>query len=172
MKKNNARCVSVRPFGRLLVLPMALAMIGLAPETQAANYSCNWNANANGSWLTSALWSSCNGAFPNNGGGNTFDATIDINTGPFTVDLNSPVSIGTLTISQNTLNNSSMLTTSDGVTLGYAGTLRGGTYVGSGGTAVSVVSGAYGTLDGVIAARQPGTSPVRVASRTSPTAWR
>jgi hypothetical protein len=150
MKKNNARCVSVRPFGRLLVLPMALAMIGLAPETQAANYSCNWNANANGSWLTSALWSSCNGAFPNNGGGNTFDATIDINTGPFTVDLNSPVSIGTLTISQNTLNNSSMLTTSDGVTLGYAGTLRGGTYVGSGGTAVSVVSGAYGTLDNVI----------------------
>jgi hypothetical protein len=149
MKKNNARCVSVRPFGRLLVLPMALAMIGLAPETQAANFSCNWNANANGSWLTSALWSSCNGAFPNNGGGNTFDATIDINTGPFTVDLNSPVSIGTLTISQNTLNNSSTLTTSGGVTLGYAGTLLGGTYVGSGGTAVSVAPGAYGTLDNV-----------------------
>jgi hypothetical protein len=148
MKNNNARCVSERPFGRLLVLPMALAMIGVVPETQAANFSCNWNVNANGSWLTSALWSSCNGAFPNNGGGNTFDATID--TGPYMVDLSSPVSIGALTISQNTLNNSSTLTTSGGVVLGYyGGTLRGGTYVGSGGTAVSVAPGAYGTLDNV-----------------------
>jgi hypothetical protein len=148
MKKNDAQGVSARPVGRLLALPMALAMIGVVPAAQAANFACNWNANANGSWLTSALWSSCNSTHPNNGGGNTYDATI--NTGPYTVDLSTPVSIGTLTISQNTLNNSSTLTTSGGVVMNdYGGTLLGGTYVGSGGTAVSVAAYSLGTLDNV-----------------------
>jgi fibronectin-binding autotransporter adhesin len=45
------------------------------PAAEAANFTCSWN-DATASWTTVADWSNCNGTFPNNGSGNTFDATI------------------------------------------------------------------------------------------------
>src|SRR5215472_15832524 len=42
---------------------------------RAANFACSWN-DATADWTTVADWSNCNGTFPNNSGGNTFDATI------------------------------------------------------------------------------------------------
>src|SRR6516165_8278592 len=60
-------------------LGASIATLGLTCagtfNTQAANFTCSWN-DATANWTTVADWSNCNGAFPNNGGGNTFDATI------------------------------------------------------------------------------------------------
>src|ERR1700758_2163148 len=56
----------------------AIAAVGLVcaslPAAEAANFTCSWN-DATANWTTAADWSSCNGTDPNNGGGNTFDAT-------------------------------------------------------------------------------------------------
>jgi hypothetical protein len=57
----------------------AIASFGLIcagiPATKAANFACSWN-DATANWTTVADWSNCNSAFPNNSGGNTYDATI------------------------------------------------------------------------------------------------
>ena len=53
---------------------VALACAG-APAAYATNFTCSWN-NGTANWATSADWSSCNGTFPDNVSGNTYDATI------------------------------------------------------------------------------------------------
>ena len=57
----------------------SLGALGLicagGPAADAANFTCSWN-DATANWTTVADWSNCNSTFPNNGGGNTFDATI------------------------------------------------------------------------------------------------
>ncbi len=68
-------------------------MLVLAPGAQAANFSCSWT-DAGDNWTTTADWSNCNGAFPDNGSGNTYDATIS--TGSPT--LTSAISIGNVTV--------------------------------------------------------------------------
>src|SRR5262245_60953103 len=45
------------------------------PAAEATNFTCSWN-DATANWTTVADWSNCNSTFPNNGGGNTYDATI------------------------------------------------------------------------------------------------
>ncbi|MCP5249589.1 MAG: hypothetical protein H6942_13820, partial [Candidatus Accumulibacter sp.] len=56
MKNNDAHGVSVKPVVRLLVLPMALAMIGVVPDARAAPVS--WVLDADGNWATATNWSS------------------------------------------------------------------------------------------------------------------
>src|SRR5262249_43833094 len=46
-----------------------------AHAAYATNFTCSWN-DATANWTTVADWSNCNSTFPNNGGGNTFEATI------------------------------------------------------------------------------------------------
>ena len=133
------------------VAPLALlaGLLGAGPAP-AANFSCSWASGVSGSWSSAADWSTCNGTDPNNSGGNTYDATIAV-AGLYTVTLSSPVTIGTLTLnnSQATLANTSVLTTTGGVTF-QAGKIQGGTIVRSGGTtALTVAPVSNGTLDGV-----------------------
>jgi hypothetical protein len=75
----------------------AIAAVGLVcaglPAADAANFTCSWN-DAAVNWTTVADWSSCNSAFPNNGGGNTYDVTIS--TGDPT--LTTVITIGSATI--------------------------------------------------------------------------
>jgi hypothetical protein len=75
----------------------AIAAFGLVcaglPTAEAANFTCSWN-DATASWTTVSDWSNCNSTFPNNGSGNTFDATIA--TGDPT--LTTAITIGSVTI--------------------------------------------------------------------------
>jgi len=57
------------------------------------NFTCSWN-DATANRTTVADWSNCNGTDPNNGGGNTYDATIA--TGDPT--LTTAITIGSVTI--------------------------------------------------------------------------
>ena len=50
-------------------------LCAVAPTARAANFTCTWT-DASDNWTTTGDWSGCNGTFPDNGGGNTFDATI------------------------------------------------------------------------------------------------
>ena len=68
-------------------------LLVLAPGARAANFSCSWT-DAGDNWTTTADWSNCNGTFPDNGSGNTYDATIS--TGSPT--LTSAISIGNVTV--------------------------------------------------------------------------
>ena len=82
--------------GRRIVWATAVLipfLLVLAPGAQAANFSCSWT-DAGDNWTTTADWSNCNGAFPDNGSGNTYDATIS--TGSPT--LTSAISIGNVIV--------------------------------------------------------------------------
>jgi hypothetical protein len=63
----------------------AIAAFGLVcagfRAAEAANFTCSWN-DATANWTTVADWSNCNATFPNNGSGNTFDATFPRATRP------------------------------------------------------------------------------------------
>jgi hypothetical protein len=59
-------------------LPFSIAIFAfcaLAPVANAANFTCSWN-DATANWTLAADWSNCNGNFPNNSSGNTYDVTI------------------------------------------------------------------------------------------------
>ncbi len=134
----------------LVTLVSAVAVLAIsAVPAAAANYLCSWNGST-ANWSATGDWTVCNGVYPNNGGGNTYDATI-ATSGSYAVTLSSPVTIGTLTLNNSnaTLLNSSTLTTTGGVNL-QAGTLSGGTYaVTGGGTTAVALSSSYasGTLN-------------------------
>ena len=57
------------------------------------NFTCSWN-DATANRTTVADWSNCNGTDPNNGGGNTYDATIATGDPPTTT----AITIGSVTI--------------------------------------------------------------------------
>ena len=82
---------------RSLSPPIALVLVALlcagAPAAHAANFTCSWT-DAGDSWTTAGDWSGCGGSFPNNGGGNTYDATIS--TGSPT--LTSAIGIGNVAV--------------------------------------------------------------------------
>src|SRR6476646_5837532 len=67
------------PRWRLVPFAASAAILGFVhaggPAADAANFTCSWN-DATANWTTVADWSTCNGTFPNNSGGNTYDATI------------------------------------------------------------------------------------------------
>jgi hypothetical protein len=64
-----------------------------APAAYAANFACAWN-DGTANWTTTADWSGCNSTFPNNVGGNTYDATVS--SGDPT--LTTAITIGSVTI--------------------------------------------------------------------------
>ncbi len=73
-----------------------LAIWAVATAANAANFNCSWNDSSD-NWATAADWSSCNATSPDNGGGNTYDATITTPTaGP---QLTNAVTVGSVTIS-------------------------------------------------------------------------
>ena len=104
------------------------------------NFTCSWN-DATANWTTVADWSSCNSTFPNNGAGNTFDATIA--TGDPT--LTSAITIGSVTVNSP---GAWSITGTGSATL--TGNLSNGGTVALGGTAALTVSSGFtnsGTLD-------------------------
>ena len=75
------------------------AVAGVAGEAHATDFSCSYSGGG-GSWTSPADWSNCNGAFPDNGGGNTYDATLSNNA---TVALTTANTAGALTIGSGAL---------------------------------------------------------------------
>ncbi|MGH7031342.1 MAG: beta strand repeat-containing protein, partial [Stellaceae bacterium] len=71
-------------------------LFAAAPGAHAANFSCGWT-DAGDNWTTAGDWSGCNGASPNNGGGNTYDATISTGS----PSLTSAISIGNVTVNSS-----------------------------------------------------------------------
>ncbi len=148
MKKSNNR-VARRAITRaslLAILSVVSARAG------AQTYNCSWiTTSGTTSWFTPGSWQSCNSTSPDNAGATTYGATIAA-AGTYTIDLTSPVTLTALDLDASgaTLSNSSTLTVTNGVTL-QAGTIAGGTIVGTGGTAAVALSGtsAAGTLSGV-----------------------
>jgi hypothetical protein len=133
-----------------------LALLSLvSPRVEAQTYNCSWvTTTGTTSWFTPGSWSSCNSTSPDNGGGNTYNATIAVS-GTYTITVGSPVTVGSLTLDDSgaTLSNSSTITATNGVTL-TAGTIAGGTIVGTGGTGGTTAvalsgTSATGTLNGV-----------------------
>jgi len=132
---------------RFLAPPLAfLVLAGGAGSAAAANFTCGWNG-ATANWQTSADWSNCNGAFPNNGGGNTFDASLTA-AGTYTVTLSTTVTVGsvtinnsaaTLAISNGTLGLTGTLNVAAGSVLLNGGTISGGTLATSGGGTIQNV---------------------------------
>ena len=69
------RRLRARPAAFLPFSIAIFALCALAPAANAVNFTCSWN-DATANWTVAADWSNCNGTFPNNGGGNTYDVTI------------------------------------------------------------------------------------------------
>jgi subtilase-type serine protease len=106
-----------------------------APAAYAANFSCQ---STGGSWTTAGDWTGCNGTFPDNGGGNTYDATVTSGSSTLT----SAVTVGNVTIDSG----ASWFTSASGstITLNNALSNRGTTLIdasgGQGGTTFSIGS--------------------------------
>ena len=87
------RCVR-RSRDRFLPAVLALfAFLCASGPAAHAQFTCSWT-DASDNWTTTGDWSGCNGTFPNNGGGNTYDVTIS-NGEPA---LTTAVTIGSVTI--------------------------------------------------------------------------
>src|SRR3984893_18056548 len=137
-----------------------------APAAYAANFACAWN-DGTANWTTTADWSGCNSTFPNNVGGNTYDATVS--SGDPT--LTTAVTIGSVTINgpgQWDLAGTSAsatltgtLTNSGNVALDFFGS-QGGSNLTVGGTLTNTSSGTVqvGTSGGSLSA----TSTVSAAA--------
>jgi len=93
-----------------------------------AQYNCTWNTGS-GTWERAENWSNCNSTYPNNGGGNTYTATIDnssavVTTGATAVTIDS-LTVGGTNTSSLTLSFS--LTVAGDVTINSNGTISAGT---------------------------------------------
>ena len=114
----------------------ALRLLGSVPAVSLASAVCFagntvdaiWNTDAVGNWSTPGNWSS-NPTFPNNNGGNTFNAFISSAGADVTLDLN--VTIESLTLEAGRLTGDRMLTLNDSFNI------SGGTLDGSGTIAVA-----------------------------------
>ncbi|MGH8150474.1 MAG: hypothetical protein ACRETB_10955, partial [Steroidobacteraceae bacterium] len=111
------------------MLVLLASVFGIRPAL-ATNYSCVWAATTGNAWTTPANWTSCNSTDPDNGSGNTFDATIG--DGGTSVLSSASITVGNISISGSLdLQNSAALTTTSGVTVnGPSGQL----YLDTGGT--------------------------------------
>jgi hypothetical protein len=144
---------------------LVLATVLLASPASGLVINSTWNGTV-GNWSDATRWSS-NPLFPNNGGGNTYNATISAGT----VTVDTPITIdaltfsgGTLTGTQNlstqgvfnwaggTLSGTGMLTANGGLVIGV-GTyvLTGKTLVNTGTATLTHTTGATLRLDGPFA---------------------
>ncbi|MGH7101280.1 MAG: hypothetical protein ACREFJ_02700, partial [Acetobacteraceae bacterium] len=78
----------------LLVTTALWAVGGIPAPAFAGSFSCT--STASGEWTSAAIWSACNSAIPNNGGGNTYDATLANSVALTGAD--GPITIGNLTV--------------------------------------------------------------------------
>jgi hypothetical protein len=111
-------CARGIPIGRLsasAILGLAAAGGVMAPKPASAQFACA--SDATGEWTAAGIWSSCNSTYPNNGGGNTYDATVS---GSNTVTLtgtDGAITIATLALASDgvlSLQNGASLTATSG----------------------------------------------------------
>jgi hypothetical protein len=110
------------------------------PAAEAANFTCSWN-DATANWTTVADWSTCNSTFPNNGAGNTYDATIS--TGDPT--LTTAITIGSVTITSP----GAWTLTGSGAAANLSGSVANSGTVALGGTAALTVTGGFTNSGGL-----------------------
>src|SRR5208282_4040209 len=135
----------VRPLGA------SIATFGLlcaaAPVVEAANFTCSWN-DAAANWATVVDWSTCNSTFPNNVGGNTYDATISqggptlttaITIGNVTVNSGGTLGLSGGTIIDATLAGAGTMQTNTTGTLNAVTISSGSTYTSPNGTITNLV---------------------------------
>jgi hypothetical protein len=93
LRTTPAKCVR-RSRDRFLPAALALfAFLCAGAPAAYAQFTCTWT-DASDNWTTVGDWSGCNSTFPNNGGGNTYNAMIS--TGDPT--LTTTITIGSVTI--------------------------------------------------------------------------
>ena len=106
----------------LLSASAAILTVASAPAAYATNFSCQTTG---GSWTTAGDWTACNGTFPDNSGGNTYDATITSGTSTLT----SAVTVDNVTVNGDC----SIAAPGSTITLNNALTNSGGTFIDTGG---------------------------------------
>ena len=95
-------CARGIPIGRLSVsaiLGLAAAGGVMAPKPASAQFACA--SDATGEWTTAGTWSSCNSTYPNNGGGNTYDATVSGSNNVTLIGTDGAITIETLALASN-----------------------------------------------------------------------
>ncbi len=132
-----------------------------APDALAANVTSTWSAATSGAWNVNANWTNvpASGGFPNNGNGGvaTYDAVISPAGSPYTVTLNTDVTVEDLSLNSAnaTLSHTAGTLTATGAINLTAGTfqLNGGTIanttVNVGGGTLNVADNAANLLTGV-----------------------
>src|SRR5207237_10396017 len=82
---------------RAAVVCAAIPVLGALHQAGAADVTSSWMPSANGTWNNAANWNSA--FFPNNGnGGFTYSALIGATGSPYTVTLNSSVTVNDLNL--------------------------------------------------------------------------
>ncbi|MBV8120489.1 MAG: hypothetical protein JO081_11210, partial [Alphaproteobacteria bacterium] len=171
-----------------LAAVLALSWLAAAPMAQATNFICDTTG---GNWTAAADWTNCNGTFPNNGGGNTYDATITSGTST----LNSAVTVANVTVNSSGdwtasasgstigltggLSNSGLteidLGGSGGTTVNIAGTLTnsGATYIGNGGITqvTTVTAGGLSNTGSLTITGSASTQAALDIGAAAPTTW-
>jgi len=109
---------------------------------QAANFDCSWASAASGLWNAAGNWGSCNAAFPNNAGGDTFNAVINQTGADYVTTLNTSATIGTLTLDSA----NATLSHTAGTLTAAAINLNNGTYHLAGGTIANAIVDGTGGL--------------------------
>jgi hypothetical protein len=74
-----------------------LAALGSMSTPVAAQITADWIAPVSGDWTNSGRWSS-NPVYPNNVGGNSYDAVVDATGAAYTLSLSTPITIDHLTL--------------------------------------------------------------------------
>ncbi len=87
----------------LFALTTALATAAAIRPAAAANFTCSFTQAVNSDWTTAGNWSGCNGLYPNDGGGNTYDVSL-VSGGTATLSTVAPITVGTGTVTNTTVN--------------------------------------------------------------------
>jgi hypothetical protein len=106
----------------LASMAMAIVILALACAGAPAAYAQFSCQSTGGNWTTASSWTNCNGVFPNNGGGNTYDSTVTSGTSTLTA----AVTVGNVTIDSG----ADWLTSASGSTIALTGGLANGGFTG------------------------------------------
>jgi hypothetical protein len=131
------------------------ALLGSTALTPAlAQTACNWTGavsnNAVDNWITAGNWGNCGGAYPNNGGGTTYDATnagglINLDDGTTIAIDNFVNTSGALQIDESGSGGSTLSLTGN-LTNGSFGSFSPGIGIGNGGMSQASTVNVGGTL--------------------------
>ncbi len=125
--------------GSAATVPIAVALlaaVGAPRPASAGSFSCD--STGGGEWTATGTWASCNATFPNNGGGNTYDATISGGSVNLT-GTDGAIAIGNATIDVSSALLLDYYTGTGGSSLTVGGTLTnaGSVYIGGSGNTSS-----------------------------------